>query len=181
MLTTVQERKLTYLFRIFDVDKNGTLESEDFEYVGQNICHALHLTPEMVDYDRIMRKCKDMYAYTICKISPGLHDPITLDSWLDFFGRSTENVIAEEFVNLTVEYVFETFDQNKDGCLTMDEYIEMFKIYGIDTYYSIRGFQEVDTNNNHVISRDELEHALKDFFTSSDPTARGNWVFGNWN
>ena len=181
MLSPIQKRKLSYLFEIFDANHNGELEFEDFQYVGKNICAGLKIDSDFVDYDRIMRICKDMYAKAICKISPGLHDPITLEKWLEYFSRSSDNAIVDEFVNLTVNYVFGAFDEDRDGNININEYANMFRVYGIDTTYSEKGFRQVDTDGNQEISKEELQDALTEFLTSPDPNARGNWIFGNWN
>jgi hypothetical protein len=38
----------------------------------------------------------------------------------------------------------------------------------------------IDTDNDSLISEEELSVAVKAFFQSDDINNRGNWLFGDW-
>src|SRR5947209_18721995 len=53
MLTDFQKRKLTALFNLYDVDKNGFVDQADFEQVVQNLATPLRLQPGSPEYTRL--------------------------------------------------------------------------------------------------------------------------------
>ncbi len=184
MLSTIQTQKLTHFFKILDTDKNGILQKKDFLNVGENLCIALDIAPDTGQYYEVIRKCKKLYNIIFSHIPTQEADAITLEFWLDYFDYEDHDVefevVVDDFIELTVNNVFEVFDQNHDGSITIDEYTDMFKIYGIDITHSKKGFKLLDTDSNDRISREELEVALNEFFKSSDVNAKGNWAFGSW-
>ncbi len=183
MLSLVQTKKLTHLFNILDMDKNGVLQEKDFLNVGKNICVALDWQPNGLDYQDVMEKCRHIYKMIFTHVPHKEHDAITLDLWLHYFdfGLSIdEDMVINDIVSLFLNKVFEIFDQNHDGCITEDEYVNMFKIYGLDITYSEKGFESLDTDGNDKITKAELKDGLIEFFTSSNVEAKGNWAFGSW-
>jgi len=183
MLSLVQTKKLTHLFNILDMNKNGILEEEDFRSIGKNISVALNWESHGLDYEDVMVKCNHIYKVIFGYIPHSEVDNITLDLWLHYFdfGLSIdEDMVINDIISLFLNEVFEMFDQNHDGCITENEYIDMFKIYGLDLTYTSKGFESLATDGNQKISKEELKNGLMEFFTSSNVESRGNWTFGSW-
>ncbi|MFC9295666.1 hypothetical protein ACFTWH_15175 [Streptomyces sp. NPDC057011] len=40
-------------------------------------------------------------------------------------------------------------------------------------------FSELDRNGDEVLSREEISTAVLEYFTSEEPDAPGNWLFGS--
>ena len=185
MLSIVQTKKLTHFFKILDVDKNGVWQKQDFIHLAENLCLALNIEQGTSQYHEVIRKCKKMYNIIFTHVPKANSDAISLEYWLDYFDGDMHSieyqVIVEDFIELTVNNVFEIFDQNHDGGISLKEYVDMFRVYGIDITYTQKGFESLDKDRNRQISREELEVALREFFTSPDVQAKGNWTFGSWN
>ena len=184
MLKPVQEKKLSHFFDILDHTKNGKLEEDDFIGIGKDICINLSIDPLSKEYDYIINKSKVLYEQLINDLGRTYGDAIELNDWLTYFDReiiTARNVsLLKNYISLTVKYVFDMYDQNGDGLLSIDEFTDMFTTYGIDIKYSAKSFIRLDRNHDEVISKMELVNAVKEFFVSSDPKANGNWIFGNW-
>ncbi|MFY0688755.1 MAG: EF-hand domain-containing protein [Cyclobacteriaceae bacterium] len=185
MLSILQTQKLTHFFNILDQDKNGMLQIQDFEQVGQNVCSSLCLKVDTSAYDEIINKCRSMFHNLITSVAHNNHDFISPNAWLTYFDleviTSQNRQTLNDFINLTIDNLFEIYDQNGDGEICLDEYIDMFTVYGITASQTAKSFPKLDTDGNETISKEELQQAMKDFFVSDDPLAKGNWVFGMWN
>jgi Ca2+-binding EF-hand superfamily protein len=184
MLKPVQHKKLTHFFNILDNNKNGKLQEDDFIGIGENICINLSIRPTSPDHEYLIKKSKGLYLQLISDLNLKPGDPILVEQWLKYFDEeviTARNVtLLKNYIQMTVKYVFDLYDQNHDGLITVEEFTDMFTIYGIDVKYSARSFIRLDENKDEVISKEELVNAVKDFFVSSDPEKNGNWIFGNW-
>ena len=54
MLTDLQTAKLTHIFNIIDFDRNGTIEKDDFEAIGENLAIIRDFDYGSPDFDRVM-------------------------------------------------------------------------------------------------------------------------------
>ncbi len=184
MLKPAQEKKLTHYFNILDHNKNGELQEDDFVGIGEDICINLNVSPNSEEYSSIVNRSRGLYFRLLKDIGKKAGESIILNDWLTWFDReiiTAKNVeLLKTYILMTVKYVFDLYDQNDDGLLTIEEYADMFTIYGIDIKFSAKSFTRLDRNHDEVISKDELLNAVKEFFVSSDPEAGGNWIFGNW-
>ena len=76
--------------------------------------------------------------------------------------------------------IIDLFDADKDGFLSLSEYLNMFMAYRIEIRHSAKAFENLDKNKDDLISRDELLIAIREFFRSDDEQSPGNWLFGFW-
>lgn len=183
MLTQLQSQKLRHFFNILDYNKNHVLQKQDFDRVGVNLCLTLGIEEGTDDFNKVIQKSRRLYFQLLKDLDKPDNSDITIDEWIVLF----DQIIGEQdmeklkyYIKLTTIYIFELFDQDKNGILSLDEYVDMFTIYHIDVKYNAKSFLKLDTNNDDCISKVELFNAVTDFFISDDPDAGGNWIFGNW-
>lgn len=180
----IHRKKLTHYFNILDHNKNGELQEDDFIGVGENVCLNLGISLNGPEYKYFVDRSKEMFAYLLKDLDKDGDKSISLEEWLFYFDKyilTEKNVeLLKKYIALTVRHVFELYDVNKDGLITVDEFADMFTIYGISVKYSAKSFVKLDKNNDGVISKQELVLAVKDYFISSKPDAPGNWIFGDY-
>lgn len=180
----IRKQKLTHYFKILDHNKNGVLQEDDFIGIGENVCINLGISLSSNEYHHFVERSKEMFGIFLKGLNKSSTDSITLDEWLTYFDEQVfkaKNVdLIKRYIALTVKYVFDLYDQNDDGLITVDEFVDMWTIYGIQVKYSAKSFNKLDFNHDGVISKNELVVAVKDFFISDDPEARGNWIFGDY-
>jgi Ca2+-binding EF-hand superfamily protein len=185
MLSEFQRNKLTYFFGLYDLNKNGYLQLEDFTDIAEKLCEKLEYKPGSKHHEFLVRKTVALFHRLLADIDHPDEQKIFVEGWLDFFNKEIvskgqeENL--EEYVELIIGYLFDLFDENHDGYISLDEYKQVFDIYGIDVQYIDKAFDNLDLNKDHRLSRYELIRAVETFLTSNDPLERGNWIFGNWN
>jgi len=177
-MTEVQQHKLLHFFHVLDHDGNGILEEEDFTLLADSICDRIGHAKQ--SRERLALKVR---AYGLFLSILGDLDKqqatISSEEWLMFFDTY---VLARsnDYIYRASGYLFSLFDQDGDGYIDQNEYLDMFKAYGLYTANVMIAFDKLDLNGDKRISNQELIKAFSEFFLSSDPEAPGNWIFGDW-
>jgi len=184
MPSKLQLAKLHHFFNILDYNRNGILQEGDFTEVGINMCEVLGIEKDSEKYADIIDRSKRLFKQMLHDMGLSNQSEIPLDKWIEFFTTYVYNTKdtshLKNYILLITLYVFDVFDQNNDGTLSVDEYIDMFTIYHIDVKYSAKSFVNLDVDKNSYISKRELLNAVTEYFISNDPKSEGNWLFGNW-
>lgn len=184
MLTNFQSKKLTYFFSLYDLNKNGYLQLEDFTDIAERLCEKLEYQPDSKHYRKLVEKTVGLFYKLLKDIPHGDEQVIYLKDWLEFFdkqiiGKGGEEML-EEYAELIIGYLFDLFDDNNDGFISVSEYKGIFEIYSIDQTYLEKSFLNLDLNNDLKLSRYELIRSVETFLISDDALMKGNWIFGNW-
>ncbi len=183
MLTQLQEKKLTHYFRLLDFDNNGTIEKEDFMAIAENLCVLWGVKEGSHSHEKylgLFEKSWNDFRDSVDNKDP---DHATLQEWLNFCDKYLVNGsehFFDEYVLKTAEVIFDTFDANHDGYISLDEYIDFFMAYHIQVRYSAKSYTKLDLNSDDLLSKYELMSALEEFFKSDDENAPGNWMYGFW-
>ncbi len=183
MLTDLQEKKLTHYFKLLDFDNNGTVEQEDFVAIAENLCVLWGIkegSDKHTKYRELFEKSWKDFRDNVEHSDP---THATLKEWLSFGDTHLVNG-SEQFFNSYVirnaEIIFDTFDANHDGFISLDEYIDLFMAYHIQVRYSAKSYTKLDLNSDDMLSKYELMSGIEDFFKSNDENAPGNWLYGFW-
>ena len=183
MLSAFQETKLRMFFDLLDYDKNGFVEYEDFESIGENMCMMLQFEVGEVEFSKIMYACnqmwKDLYEY----VDQNRDKKASVYEWLLYADERIVNCpkpTYNAYVQHMVDHLFILFDRNKDDFISVKEYLNLFMTFRLEARYSARAFSRLDLNEDGLISRDELFKGTEEFFRSDDVKANGNWLFGPW-
>jgi Ca2+-binding EF-hand superfamily protein len=183
MLTELLTKKLTHYFNILDYDSNGILDESDFVGVAENICILRDLEKDSRAYTNVMKSYDYQWAGMSMSVLEGAANSVTLDQWLKYADECIVNGTDEEFYsfisNMTGE-IITNFDTDRDGYISLMEYVDLFVGYHIAVRYSAKSFHRLDLNKDGFISKEELVEAIGQFFTSNNPEDPGNWLFGFW-
>lgn len=180
MLTTLQKNKLERFFYILDYDRNGYIEKEDFIGTAENLCILWGIYEGDRAYEQIMNRYEESWEKFTFYI--GIEgDRVNWDHWIKFAEEVIVNgdvQMYDRYVEEFVGEIFDNFDKDKDGYISLDEFIDLFVSYHIEVRYSAKSFRKLDINKDGFISRGELIEGVKQYFRSDDPNAPGNWLFG---
>ncbi|MFY0687361.1 MAG: EF-hand domain-containing protein [Cyclobacteriaceae bacterium] len=183
MLTPLLKEKLTHYFNLLDYDNNGTIEKEDFTAIAENLCVLWRFKEGTEKYNHYMYVFGQSWIDFRNLVDHSDPDHATLDEWLDFADKHIVNGSEEffdKYIGMQMREIFDCFDANGDGYISLDEYIDLFMAYRIEVRYSAKSYIRLDLNQDDLLSRDELFSAINEFFCSDDPLAPGNWLYGFW-
>jgi Ca2+-binding EF-hand superfamily protein len=184
MLTPFQSAKLTYLFELLDVNGNGSLQIGDFSDLTESIRKKLNYDEGGKEHQAIAQKSAHFFHKLLKDIPHPEDQSITLTGWLKFFNAEVASFkdpdTVDEWVDILLSFLFGMFDDNHDGYISLEEYQDIFEVFGMDQAYSEAAFKKIDANGDNKLSRYELIPAIETFLTSDNPKEIGNWVFGNW-
>ena len=182
MLSEIQQKKINHLFNVLDINKNGSLQLDDFVQVSEDIIEHLNVDRNSRAGQLILIRANRLFVQLL--IDTGQPElSISLWDWMKFFEKEVsaeKSGSLDSYIFRTTFHLFALFDLNDDNQISMEEYSNMWSIYRIPKESCDKSFRLLDHNNDLVISAEEMISGLNDFFTSSDPGAPGNFIFGEW-
>jgi Ca2+-binding EF-hand superfamily protein len=180
MLSEFQTTKLTYLFVLLDVEKNGVIRDEDFLVLNEKL-------QEVRDHEDSKKETKNLslpfIRALLRDLNKSVFDEINHREFLDFFNgllSSDDDEMLDEYSQLLLGFIFGYFDENKDGFISKEEYEQLFHVFGMVDDESVEAFGILDRNNDERLSRYELANAIETFLTSDDPENPDNFIFGRF-
>jgi len=179
-----QRRKLGYFFQILDLNSNNCLQMDDFTEMVEKVRITMDYEPEDKGHKRITDKAIKLFNYLVKDIKPDSFNVIKEEEWTDYFMneviRSNDEDTLDDYKELIFNFMFDFFDQNRDGFISKQEYEDFYDIFGIDRSFCDKAFSQLDKAQNFKLSRYDLMNAIEEFLASDDATLPGNWIFGNW-
>jgi Ca2+-binding EF-hand superfamily protein len=179
MLSELQVRKLSRMFKLLDADANGSLGEKDFARVADLLATRRGLRARSPE-DTRLRENYELLWVVLRPIDMNQDRKITLAEWLrhhdDLFGSSK----LEPFLRSRVQVLFDLFDADRDGAVTVEEYASLLAAHGVDEAWARDNFKNLDASGTGRLSGEELYRLVKEYFTSSEPDAPGNAFWGSY-
>jgi Ca2+-binding EF-hand superfamily protein len=137
------------------------------------------------DYRHLIKRKSTTFFNRLTADIPVEHKgTIALKEWIQFFDSEIVNgqdaIITDEFVDLILMFLFGFYNQNRDGYMTMDEYVLMFSKLGLAKTDLEADFKLFDANKDGRLSRYDLALSIEIFLTTNNEDDPSNWIFGRW-
>ena len=178
MLTELQIKKWTHLFKVYDANGNGVVEKSDFEEIFQNVATARNLTQGTPDYDQLHAKFMEDWEHLRKDADKNNDGKVELAEWLEHGDRRINSPDMYQTNIDLAHQIFELFDLNGDGVITLEEYKTILGSWHLPEDLAAEIFPKLDLNGDGGITKDELVELLGQFHSSDDPEAPGNFFFG---
>lgn len=177
MTDGILEQKWHYFFSVLDTDRNGVLQPSDFLLVADRIS-------DLVTFNHADQKTSlSSRSYRLfIQITTDIgkeETTLTREEWIRFFN---EIVLSRpsRYIATTARYIFSLFDQDGDGYISREEYLDMIRAYGLNLDEIEDNFALLDLDDDGFISKYEMIQAFEAFFLSNNRTDPGNWIYGDW-
>jgi Ca2+-binding EF-hand superfamily protein len=167
------ERKIRTFFNRLDTDGDGIITKNDYVLIGENFVKAGQLSGDsstalkdnfMQIWNKYVKPAKGGDAAT-CE------DALTN---LKFYGKSDLVSLCTNQFGL----YFDAIDTNKDGLIQANDFVSIFKAFGISEDLAKEAFEGMDTDNNGVLSREKFVAIGRDFCTMEEPSYPADYLFG---
>ena len=134
MISDIQKRKLKRLYGVLDFDDNGYIEESDFTSIGENLCILWGLDEDTEEHISVMGRFSEawkQFSFHTNNVDEGITWESILQLADKFFVKKEGEQMSrhiEEFVG----EIFDKFDSNGDGFISLNEYFDFFMAYRIE-------------------------------------------------
>jgi Ca2+-binding EF-hand superfamily protein len=180
MPSDLHRKKLQLRFALLDTDGDGQLTQQDYELVSLRLCAAFGHLPGSAGYERVRNAYLTLWERLRTRMDHDGSGVITLPQFLE----SCEKAIVERRdgfqrnIASLVELVFDLVDADANGLIDLPEFTTWMHSYGVGPRDTVGAFDLLDTDDDGMISKDQVAFAAEQFYRSAEPTSAGNWLFG---
>ncbi|MBZ8181435.1 EF-hand domain-containing protein [Oscillatoria salina] len=180
MLTELQTKKWTHLFNIYDTNKNGVVNKEDYELKVQAVAKLHNLSPGSTGYDEMYAQVMADWNNLQQNVDKNQDGQITLDEWLEHGYTCINSENMYETVKKEADAIFALFDRNGDGVINSEEYTGLMKAWGVSDEGLEIACSKLNLKGDNTLSKDVFKQLLEQFHKSDDPDSPGNYLFGSF-
>ncbi|MGC0415897.1 EF-hand domain-containing protein [Embleya sp. AB8] len=180
--TSVLSRKLRLLFEMMNTDHDGHLTRAQLLALTGRLADSFHQSTQIRKIRRLddsLRLIWDRHLRYMDFDGDGEIDPQEYERGIRKAGSGEG---AEEFLAALGEMVaawLDICDVHGNGVIDIDEYAQMYgSTFGTPREQLDEAFRRLDRNGKGVLAPDEIQSAVREFFTSDDPASPGNNLFG---
>ncbi|CAG5118263.1 unnamed protein product [Candidula unifasciata] len=183
-LTEFQRKKILNLFEnLYDTNRDGTIEKADFEEALQKIAKLHNWAPTdpafLKEQDRINR----IWAGLQSRADKDNDGTISKEEWARMWEENIKEIAQGQtfppWQQDYLEFMFFANDTSDDGFIDREEYTAIYKLFGFAGDDINFCFDKISEGvPDRKLSKADFEQLWREYFTSVDENARGNYLFG---
>lgn len=180
MLSDFQRAKLERRFELLDMDGDGYITADDYDEAAANVCRAFDYEHDSPQYEKV----HVIYLRLWVALSRGVDEPETGRISREQFVGSCARLLVEDeggfdrFVSPIALAIYDVIDAGRSGAVDVEQVATWFNAYGVCADDAERAFRAVDRNGDGRLNAQDVQKAIREFYTGDDPQAAGNLIFG---
>ncbi|MBB5872809.1 Ca2+-binding EF-hand superfamily protein [Allocatelliglobosispora scoriae] len=179
MINEVQAAKLDRRFTLLDLTGDNYVQREDYEELARRLAQGASLPLDHPQRQDIVDSLLGLWEAIAAKVDGDGDGRISRDEWHASVAKSIiERDGFDRIIAPVAEAVLAGYDADSDGELDQDEFESFLTAMGVDAGDASAAFDQIDTDGTGALTLDEITEALRDFYTSPDPDALGNALYG---
>jgi Ca2+-binding EF-hand superfamily protein len=171
--------KLERAFGHMDVNGDGSIERADLLGLGARILVGFGEAPTSAAGSKLVRGFGSIWQTLSAEIDITGDRAISSEEFRA--GMTSAFIEGDRFDTVfgpATEAFAELCDTDGDGSVGPDEFQVMMAAFGTPYADVEAAFDRLDLDQDGNISVTELVEAARQYYTSTDPDAAGNWLFG---
>jgi Ca2+-binding EF-hand superfamily protein len=178
-LTAFQKHKIRRLFSVLDANGDGRVDRSDFMRRVEALARLRGWTEDSPEYAR--NRHAVLLEWESIRESADLDEngAVTAEEYLryaEIFLDDRDAVRA--YARGDVQLLFDAMDTDGDDRISVDEYRAYLEACGVDASAADVFFAHADLDEDGLLTRREMSHAVEEFLIAEDPKAGGNFIFG---
>jgi Ca2+-binding EF-hand superfamily protein len=179
MANDTLQRKLHSMFRMLDLDSDGYLDRKDAERLAGNFRREFGWSETSDEYRRVLDKHVAVYDSLREFADTNRDGKITIEEWTAHWHNVRRDpALFNQLLAGLAQDLFDAIDGDRDGKITVKEYKLMFRLHDQDDALAVEAFDKLDQSGSGKISKVEYVERLREFYTSEQADAPGNWLLG---
>lgn len=180
MLSDLRKKKMTNMFRAYDITGDGAFGKDDIEQGLAEHLTSLGVQPGTPEYERVREA--DMTIWDKIRDACNKEDDgrVMVDEYVAGMEKLMNN--EEEFIpflRILVQNYMDYRDTDKDGRITKEEYVTSFGSHYTNKEGLEEAFQKMDLDGDGYLTSEEVQQLTYEFHYSDNPEAPGNWMIGS--
>lgn len=177
-ISEFRKKKLLFVFNtFFDVNQSGGIDANDVELAVEKICESRGWAPGHERYTRVKE--------TLLKVWDGLKSgadenqdgQISREEWYSLWEDYGKNPAQPlEWQQTYMNFMFDLEDSSGDGSIDENEFSLVCSSHGVPEAESREAFKKLQVGDE--VDRAKFIELWKVFFSSDEPSAPGNFIFG---
>lgn len=167
MVSDFRKNKLLYVFKsFFDINGSGKIDKTDFNQLLERVSKVSGW--KAGDEDILNNIWKGLQSADVDK-----DGEVSQDEWISLW----ESGSNAEWQNLYCKFIFQLEDSSNDGSIDSEEFSSVYAAFGLSKTEASAAFQKMSKGKASV-SWTEFQDLWKEYFTTEDVNAPGNFIFG---
>ncbi|MFC6066757.1 EF-hand domain-containing protein [Streptomyces ochraceiscleroticus] len=179
--TDILDRKLERAFELMDSDANGELVEGDLLVLADRLAAAFERGDDPARKERLRNALHRIWQDHLAGMDDDGNGYVDVAEFTRGFRAAARDNRGKFLADLSevVAAWMDLVDVNGNGRIDVDEYRLMYEsAFGITPEDLEYGFRQLDHDDSGELDEQELRQATEEYYTSSNPDAPGNWLFG---
>lgn len=175
------EQKVEHRFGMWDSNGDGVLTEDEFIGAAQRVLDAYGASEDSPKGKAVMEGMRGFWARHLEGMDADHDARISREEYRAAVERSIRgNAGVEAVVVPFWQAVLDLADEDGTGALDAAEFARVMAAFGVSQDDADYTFGNIDADGNGQITPGEWLEALRQFWTSADPDAPGNTLFGRY-
>ncbi|XP_045500440.1 sarcoplasmic calcium-binding proteins I, III, and IV-like [Colias croceus] len=179
MVSDFRKKKLLHVFTsFFDRNGSGSIDKKDFELAVDNISKLRGWSAGDAKYKEIQSSLMKIWDTLQGRADADKDGEISVDEWIAMWEEFAKNPSAPlEWQSLYCKFIFNLEDASGDGAIDGEEFSSVYASFGLNKDDALAAFRKMSKGKANV-SWAEFQDLWKEYFTTEDVNAAGNYIFG---
>ncbi|XP_029047320.1 calexcitin-2 [Osmia bicornis bicornis] len=177
-LSEFRKKKLLYVFNtFFDVNQSGTIDRKDFDLAIQRINENRGWSADNPKALSIKENLLKMWEGLRSRADTDQDGQVSRDEWFSLWEEYAKNPSnPSEWQQTYMTLTFQLFDASGDKSIDENEFCNVCRYHGVAETEARDAFKKLGVGQE--MNWDKFTNLWKQYFSSDEPTAAGNFIFG---